>query len=143
MVRTSLCLSFLALLVGCRGIEREGQNPLPENGPPITYAEMINRARGQAGAALDAFYIDAWLDVEQAGQRLEQSARLLPKTTQVPESLKAKLETEAEALRKDAVALIDAAKAKNGTTANETMQRINQRIRALRPMEKTEVEKKL
>ena len=72
MLRTSFCWAFLILvLVGCRISEREGLNPLPENAPPLEYIEMLNRARGQAGAALDAFYIDAWLDLEQAAQRLE------------------------------------------------------------------------
>ena len=134
MLRASCCGWFVVLaLVGCRLTEREGLNPLPENGPPLSYGEMIQRARGQAGAAVDAFYIDAWIDLEQAAQRLEQSARLLPKTTHIPEAFKAKVEPESELLRKDAVALIDAARAKNAPVANETMQRINQRIRQLRP----------
>jgi len=139
MVRASSFLLVLALTAfGCRGLERDGQNPLPENAPPISYTEMINRARGQAGSALDAFYVDAWTDLEQSAQRLEQTARLLPKTTHIPEVFKAKVDPESELLRKDAVVLIEAARGKNATVANETMQRINQRIRLLRPIEKTE-----
>jgi hypothetical protein len=137
MLRASCVFLFaIAILIGCRAIEREGQLPLPDNAPPLAYSEMVNRARGQAGSALDAFYIDAWLDLEQSAQRLEQSARLLPKTTHIPEAFKTKVEPEAELLRQDAVKLIEAARAKNAQQANETMQRINLRIRQLRPMEK-------
>ncbi len=130
---TSRGIVLLVVLAGCRLSEREGLNPLPENAPPLEYAEMINRARGQATSAVDAFYIDAWLDLEQAAQRLEQTARLLPKSTHIPEAFKTKVEPEAEQLRQDAVKLLDAARAKNAMQVNETMQRINLRVRQLRP----------
>ena len=136
MMRTSLIgLTLLIAIVGCRNLEREGITPLPEDAPPLSYHEMINRARGQATAALDAFYVDSWLEVEQAAQRLEQSARLLPKATEIPDGFKAKVEKESEELRKDAVKLFAAARAKEATQVNETMQRINLRIRELRPAE--------
>jgi hypothetical protein len=131
-----------AFVAGCRSLEREGSSPLPDNAPPLTYAEMINRARGQATSALDAYYIDAWMELEQAAQRLEQTARLLPKSTHIPEDFKLKVEPEADLLRQDAVKLLDAARAKNATQVNETMQRINLRIRQLRPEEKMPSDKK-
>lgn len=143
MVRASCRGTLLfVLLAGCRISEREGLNPLPENAAPLSYTEMVNRAHGQASSALDAFYIDAWLELEQAAQRLEQTARLLPKTTHIPELFKTKVESESEHLRQDAIKLVEAARAKNATQVNETMQRINLRIRQLRPVEKTETEKK-
>jgi hypothetical protein len=140
MLRAFSCLLLLAM-VGCRLAEREGMNPLPENAAPLSYEEMVTRARGQAASALDAYYIDAWMDLEQAAQRLEQSARLLPKTTHIPEAFKTKVEPEADLLRQDAVKLLEAARAKNATAANEAMQRINQRIRQLRPQAKSEEKK--
>ena len=132
MRRASMVILLLAL-AGCRLPEREGMNPLPENAPPLEYDEMLGRARGQASSALDAYYVDGWLDLEQAAQRLEQSARLLPKSTHVPEALKPKLEAESDQLRQDAAKLLEAARAKNATGANEAIQRITQRIRQLRP----------
>jgi hypothetical protein len=129
---------LITLAIGCKITEREGQEPLAENAPPLAYAEMITRARGQAGAALDAFYIDSWMELEQAAQRLEQSARLLPKSKNIPDGFKEKIEPESEQLRKDALQLIDAARTQNAGKANEAMQRINQRIRQLRPAEKLE-----
>ena len=141
MLRASCCFLLVVLIAGCRLADREGMNPLPENAAPLAFEEMVNRARGQSSAALDAFYVDAWLDLEQAGQRLEQTARLLPKTTNIPDNMKSKIEAESDLLRQDAAKLIDAAKAKNGPQTSEVMQRINQRIRQLRPQVKTEEKK--
>ena len=132
MLRASCCFLIVAL-AGCRAVEREGMNSLPENAAPLSYEEMVNRARGQASSALDAYYIDAWLDLEQAAQRLEQSARLLPKSTHIPEAFKTKIEPESDLLRQDATKLLAAARAKNASAANDAMQRITQRIRQLRP----------
>ena len=137
MLRASLLLfAVVMLLAGCRALEREGQLPLPENAPPMSYNEMLDRARGQASSALDAFYIDAWMDLEQAAQRLEQSARLLPKTTHIPDAFKTKVEPEADLLRQDALKLVEVARAKNATQTNETMRRINQPHSQARPMAK-------
>ena len=124
------------LLAGCALADRPGMAPLAENAPALSYEEMLNRARGQATAAHESFYLDAWNEVDQAAQRLEQSARLLPKSTQIPEPLKTKIEAEADQLRQDAQKLGAAARARNATQVNEAMQRINQRIRLLRPMDK-------
>src|ERR1700733_863289 len=132
MLRVTSCLLLVAL-IGCRLAEREGMNPLPDNAPPLSYDEMVTRARGQAASAIDAYYIDAWMDLEQAAQRLEQSARLLPKSTHIPDAFKTKVEPEADLLRQDAVKLLDAARARNAKDANDAMQRITQRIRQLRP----------
>ena len=143
MLRASCCfLMLVALLVGCRVVEREGMLPLPENGAALTYNEMLGRARNQSGAALDAFYIDSWADLDQAATRLEESAKLLPKTTQIPDAFKTKLPGEADSLRQDAAKLQEAARAKNAAQSNEAMQRINQRIRQLRPADKAIDEKK-
>ncbi|HZZ80332.1 MAG TPA: hypothetical protein VFE62_17605 [Gemmataceae bacterium] len=140
MLRASCCLVLVAI-VGCRMAEREGMNPLPENGAPLSFDEMLSRARGQAASALDAYYIDAWLELEQAGQRLEQSARLLPKSTHIPENLKTKVEPESNLLRQDARKLVEAARNRNSTEANAIMQRINERIRLLRPTANSEDKK--
>jgi hypothetical protein len=141
MSRATSCGLLLVLIVGCRITERDGLNPLPENAPPLMYGEMINRARGQATSALDAYYVDSWLELEQSAQRLEQTARLLPKTTNIPDAFKTKVEPESELLRQDAVKLLEAARTKNATQVNEAMQRINVRIRQLRPVESADPKK--
>ena len=96
---------------------------------------MFNRARVQANAGVEAFYIDSWLELEQTAQVLEQSARYLPKSTDQPARLKASLEKEAEQLRQEAVRLGEAARTKNAKATNEAFQLIHMTIRALRPEE--------
>ena len=43
----------------------EGMNPLPENAPRLEMTKC-SAGRGQASSALDAYYVDGWLDLEQA-----------------------------------------------------------------------------
>ena len=136
MLRASAIVLFAVFLFGCRTIEREGAIALPENSAPLSYAELLIRARGQAGAALDAFYLDSWIELEQSAQRLEQTARFLPNATHVPDAFKTKVEPEAKLLRDDATKLIEAARAKDSADTNAIMQRINQRIRQMRAQEK-------
>jgi hypothetical protein len=107
--------------------------PLPENGGGVPFADLLQRARLQAGAANDAFYVDRWAELENAAKGLEQAARLLPRSTEVPPRRKDDLDQLAAGLAKDAAALREAAKAKEVSRSNELLQRINLAVRDLRP----------
>lgn len=132
MSRTSFVLLAVLAIAGCRLPEHEAViKPLPE-GQSFTYQELLVRARAQAMAAVEAFYIDAWADLGDAAAALEQTSRFLPKTTQIPVAVKDKLATETEQLRLDATKLGDAARVKDARAANAALQRINLRIRDLR-----------
>jgi hypothetical protein len=123
----------LAVLVGCQlPAEQVPLKPLPEDGPPQTYADMVTRARAQATAANEAFYINRWGDLEEAAKGLSQTARVLSKATEVPAKHKDKLDVEAGDLGKDAVKLRDAAHAQEVGKATEALQRINLKVRELR-----------
>jgi ubiquinone/menaquinone biosynthesis C-methylase UbiE len=133
MSRTLLALCAVVLLGGCRLVERDAVlTPLPE-GRAFSYEELIARARSTAATALEAFYVDNWPALDEAAVSLEQTARLLPKSLEPPVALKDRLGSESEVLRQDAVKLGDAARGKNAKTVNEALQRINVRIRDLRP----------
>jgi hypothetical protein len=137
MARASLFLGVLVLLAGCRLTEREAAlMPLPED-KTFTYKELLTRARATAAAGLEAFYVDAWPELEDAAKSLEQIARFLPKATEIPATLKDRLAPDTDQLRQDAVKLGEAARAKNARAVNDALQRINLRIRELRPEEKT------
>jgi hypothetical protein len=130
---------FLAVLAigGCRLPEHEAViKPLPE-GQSFTYQDLLQRARAQAMAAVEAFYVDAWADLGDAAAALEQTSRFLPKTTQIPDSLRDKLGAETDQLRQDAMKLGDAARAKDARAVNDALQRINRRIRDLHAEDKT------
>lgn len=133
-MRSAIFGSVLYLILsGCRlPPEREPLKPLPEDGAQFTYAELLARARLQATAALEAFYIDSWMEVEDAAKALEQTARFLPKTTEQPAALKDTLAQTAADLGKEALELGVAARGKNVSAANEAMQQITLQIRELK-----------
>ena len=130
----ALCLGLsLVLAAGCAATgERMPLRPLPEDGPPLPYAELLTRARLQATAATDAFYVDRWTDLEDAARGLEQTAKFLAKATDVPAKQKDTLPVMAGDLGKEAVNLREAAKVKEAKKANEALQRIHLKVRELR-----------
>jgi len=138
MVRPLVMLSILLLAVGCRlPPDQQPLKPLPEDGLSYSYVEILARARAQASAALEAFYLDAWKELEAAGLGLEQTARFLPRTSDQPLEVKEHLILEAKLLHKDALRLVQAAQVQDVHGASETLQKIHLKIRSLRPKEPT------
>ena len=124
---------FLLLVVGCQlPPERLPLMPLPEDGPPLSYADTITRARAQAMAGTEAFYVNRWGDLEDAARGLEQTARFLLKAGDVPVRHRDSLAVKAGDLGKDALKLRESAKARDVKTANELLQRIHLTLRELR-----------
>jgi hypothetical protein len=131
-----LCLVSLSLLTlsACRlPPDRPPLKPLPEDGQQFSYVDILSRARLQATMAVEAFYVDGWVDLEEAAAGLEQTARYLPKATEPPATFKDKIADEARMLAKDAFRLRVAAGAKDAKETNDLLQRINLKIRSLRP----------
>jgi hypothetical protein len=112
--------------------ERVPLQRLPENGPPLPYAELLTRARAQATVATEAFYVNRWTDLEEAAKGLEQTARYLVKAEDVPAKQKDTLGVVSGDLGKEAVKLREAATAKDVKQANDTLQRIHLKVRELR-----------
>jgi len=137
MNRALLYLSIpLLLLTACQAPpERLPVKPLPEEGGTLPYADVVARARVQASAAVEAFYIDKWDELEDAARALEQSGRFLAKATEVPAKRKENLADQSAELVKTASRLREAAKSKDVQQANELLQRINLKVRELRPEE--------
>jgi hypothetical protein len=133
MNRARIMAFLFFTLVGCQlPPERVPLKPLPEDGPPQPYADLLSRARAQATAANEAFYINNWPDLEDAAKGLELTCRVLGKAVDVPTKHKDTLPTEAGDLTKEAVKLREAAKAQDVRQATETLQRINLKVRELR-----------
>jgi hypothetical protein len=128
----------LALLcsfpIGCQlPPEHAPPKPLAEDSPPLPFAGLSSRARQQATSATESFYMNAWSELEENARGLEQTARFLPKATEVPATRKDKLSAAASDLEKDAQELRNAAKDKDVNRTNAIMQRINLKVRALQP----------
>src|SRR5438105_5787086 len=90
-------------LTGCRlPPDREPFKPLPENGARFSYGELLARLHSQANAAMDAFFVDAWVELDEAAAGIDQTARFLAKADAPPEHLKTSLLQNCTNLQKDA-----------------------------------------
>jgi hypothetical protein len=112
--------------------ERVPLQRLPEGGPPLPYAELLTRARAQATIATEAFYIDRWVDVEDAARGLEQTARFLGRAEDVPANRKDQLPRDSSLLAGEARKLIDAAKAHSEKDTLATLESVHRLVRQLR-----------
>jgi len=131
----ALCLAFsLVFISACATTgERLPLKPLPDDeGAALPYAELLTRARVQATAATEAFYVNKWADLEEAAKGLEQTARFLGKAADVPPNQKDKLPVVAGDLAKEAVKLREAAKAQDVEKVQEIQQRVHLKVRELR-----------
>jgi hypothetical protein len=128
-----LCGAVCVGLVGCRlPPDREPFKPLPEDGARFSYGELLARLHSQANAAMDAFFVDAWIELDEAATGLDQTARFLAKTNDPPEHLKTNLVLSCGNLQKEATRLAEAARNKNVDLATQSLQRITLQIRQLR-----------
>jgi hypothetical protein len=129
----ALGIGLALILFGCSTVpERAPLKPLTEDSPPLTYAELLSRARSQATAATEAFYVNAWTDLEEVARGLEQTSRFMSKAIEVPARHRDRLKEETASLETEARQLQDAAKARDEKKTNEIMQRINLLVRELR-----------
>ncbi len=128
-----LCLTLVCLAAGCVAPgDRAPLKLLPEDSAPLPYAELLTRARAQVSGAIDASYVNNWTELEDAARGLEQTAKFLPKATEVPAKQKDTLPVVAGDLGKDAGALRDAARAKDVERTDDSLRRIHQTVRRLR-----------
>jgi len=122
----------LFLVAGCQlPPEQVALKPLPEDGSSLPYADLTSRTRAQVDAAREAFYEDKWTSLEESGRVLQQTSRLLIKTTDIPARHKDSLAVEAGDLNKEASKLRDAAKAHDVKAANESLQQLHLLVRQL------------
>ena len=134
MRRLLLAGCALAAFCGCQlPPERAAAvRPLPEDSGPVPYAELLTRARAQAGVATESFYVNRWNELEDAAKGLEQTARFLPKAEDVPANHKDTLPVLSADLGKEAGNLREAAKAQDVKRTNDILQRIHLKVRELR-----------
>jgi hypothetical protein len=132
-MRCSIFAASLMCVAGCAvPPERVPLQRLPENGPPLPYAELLTRARAQATYATESFYVDRWTDVEDAARGLEQTARFLGKADDVPANRKDLIPRASSELAQEARKLIEAAKAHNEKDTGVSLESIHRMVRQLR-----------
>ena len=123
----------LLALAGCQlPAERVSLRPLPDDSPPLPYAELLTRSRVQAMDAQELYYLNRWQDLEEAAKGLEQTAKHLPKASDVPANQKDTFLITAGDLGKEAAKLREAAHAKDLKKIEESMNVIHGKVRELR-----------
>jgi hypothetical protein len=120
------------LMFGCQLPPERLPRQLPDDSPPLAYAELLTRARAQASVATEAFYVDKWAELEDAARGLDQTAKFLVKSTDVPPSHKDRLPQVSSELREEAAKLREAALTKNVKDTTELLKQVNLTVRELR-----------
>ncbi len=121
-------------IAGCQlPPERVPLRPLPEDIQPLPYAELLTRARLQATAATEAFYVSRWNDLQDAARGMQQTSRFMSRCIEVPERHRRTIANESTMLADEASKLLEAATAQDAKRANDALQKVNLRIRELRP----------
>ncbi|GBD35302.1 hypothetical protein HRbin36_00412 [bacterium HR36] len=62
---------------GCQSLEKQALEPLPADGPPLAYSELVERARRQVWAAQEIFYRDNWEELIKASDALHETGQRL------------------------------------------------------------------
>jgi hypothetical protein len=106
--------------------------PLPEKVTPRPYGQLLERARGQASRANDAFYRDNWNELEEHASGLETTAQFLAKADDVPAKHKDTFVTTSGDLGKLARQLKEAATSKSVDKVTDIMKSINLKVREMR-----------
>ena len=134
MSRAFFVSAILAILAGCHlPDEQTALKPLPQDVTPQPYAELVARARVLVESANKAFYDNKWLDLEDAAKGMETTAKFLVKASDVPARHQVKLAVEAGDLGREAGKLASAAKAHEVQPIIDSLQKINLKVRELRP----------
>jgi hypothetical protein len=132
-MRRTLLVGTLLLLAGCQlPPERVPLTRLPENSPPLPYAELLTRARGQALYATEAAQLNHWPDLEDAARALEQTSRFIEKAGDVPANRKDLLPRVSSQMAQESRKLIEAAKAKQEKETDKSLETIHRLVRELR-----------
>lgn len=134
-MRRKCCLILAAfVIIGCQALPDPNRSlqPLPLEGPPLTYREVATRARLLAMTATESFYVDAWADVERSAVSLAETATYLPRSSEVPADQKPSLDARSQSLREAAQKLREAALSRDEKKTNDSMQKINLLVRELR-----------
>jgi len=138
MNRVALILSaILIALAGCVSpAERQALRPLPEDGVPVPYAKLLDRAREQANLLTESFHINNWEEMDEAAKGLIQTCKYLTTATDVPATQKDALPGVSDILSKEAANLREAIKIQDMNErvekTNEVLRRISLKVRELR-----------
>src|SRR5437879_4495547 len=89
--------------------EKSLVSPLPGDGQPIPYGDLIGRSQYQADAAAEALQQKRWKDLKSLAESLQETSQRFEIAAKVPENTQAELRMWAEQLAGEARNLARAA----------------------------------
>ena len=123
---------LLIFAVACTsGPEAVQIPPLPVGDERIVFLDAVKRIRAHSETATEAFYRDEWDCVAASARRIEQTAKFLPTSTDIPANLGGKVLGETTQLTEEAKRLEAAALRSDAMGVGESLSRIRFRIRTL------------
>ncbi len=125
-------LVFALALAGCQSMqETQSLVPLPENAPAQPYSELVTRARSQALAATESFYLNKWQDLEEVSKVLSQTARFMERATGIPAARQQQISATAAEITQECSKLATLAKSKDEAATQLCLQKIQIKVREL------------
>jgi Tat protein translocase TatC len=116
-IREQLALTF-------QGKNPNDLPPLPEDGQPVEFSQLVGRAQLQAAAATGALTAHRWLEMKSISQGLQTAVNRLPEATKVPEDLQDNFAAWAEDLSQKAAELSKQTEREDPDKAEKALQQI-------------------
>ncbi len=125
---------LLACCSSCQSAEKAALQPLPADGAPLPYADLVGRGKAQVAAAHEFFYQDRWDEVRQASVAMRDTANALNalKPDVVPAARRDSLASSAKELTEAAAALQEASATKDVAKTTDAFRRLHLVVRQLR-----------
>jgi hypothetical protein len=134
MKRVLAAGALLLALSACQSAERAPVEPLPPRDQPVAYEDMVQRAWSLARNADDALYVDNWTKLTVIAVDLQNTAKRLPKATDVPANQKDDaLPQRVDALAKASDRLLTHAQEQKVKEATLAIRDIHNAVYALKP----------
>lgn len=104
---------------------------LPETTPAQPFSDLVTRARSQALAATECFYLNKWQDLEEIAKVMSQTARFMERATGIPAARQQQVLAIAAEIVQESSKLSTLAKSHDEPATQQCLQRIQVKVREL------------
>jgi hypothetical protein len=111
--------------------ESQSLIPLPETTPAQPFSDLVTRARSQALAATECFYLNKWQDLEEIAKVMSQTARFMERATGIPAARQQQVLAIAAEIVQESSKLSTLAKSHDEPATQQCLQRIQVKVREL------------
>ena len=123
---------LVTLMTSCQSMqESQSLIPLPETTPAQPFSDLVTRARSQALAATECFYLNKWQDLEEIAKVMSQTARFMERATGIPAARQQQVLAIAAEIVQESSKLSTLAKSHDETATQQCLQRIQVKVREL------------